>query len=574
MTTDSASSSQAMPKILIVDDQDSVRLLIRQVLSTDGYQIAESVDGRSALTLLPEFKPDLVLLDCIMPGMDGIELCRHIKESPDGQLLPVLMVTSLEDEIAVERAFAAGVSDYVTKPINFAVLRQRVRYLLKAGIAERQVRHLAFHDALTGLANRVLLRERLRHGIARAAREKKMLGLVFVDLDNFKWVNDTLGHSVGDQVLKSVAARLKQAVRDCDTVARLGGDEFVLLVENMVSSQHVATVAQKVLDSIHVPLRSGGRELRLGGSLGIAIYPNDGHEVEPLMTQADTAMYRAKQGGRNRYEFYTAEMGAVVQKRVLMADHLRSALAQENGLLLHFQPQIELASGRIEMLEALVRWQHPERGLLNAAEFLPLAEESGQVRALDEQMLRLVCRQLAQWRRDGVAVPPVSVNFSARHFQETDAVAKLARILEETGALGENLMLEISEQVTHADSAAIELALNALQELGIGVCVDDFGTGLTSLRNLQRYPINCLKINAACTRNLGATEGDSTTLMRGILMLAKALRVNAIAEGVETHEQALLLRQLGCKYALGYFFSKPMSAAEVPALLARVNGVG
>lgn len=240
--------------------------------------------------------------------------------------------------------------------------------------------------------------------------------------------------------------------------------------------------------------------------------------------------------------------------------------------MLHFQPQIELASGRVEMLEALVRWQHPERGLLSARDFLPVAEEAGLARQLDEQVLRLVCRQLAQWRHDGVAAPPVSVNFSARHFHEIGAVAKLACILEETGALGENLMLEISEHVTHHESADIELVLNALKELGIGLCVDDFGVGLTSLRNLKRYPIDCLKIDAAFTRDLGDGNDAAAELMRGILMLAKAFHLSAIAEGVETPAQAQALRELGCEYALGYFFSKPVTVAEVPALLAQFNG--
>ena len=573
MSNDDEVNPRLTAKILIVDDQLSVRMLLRQVLSDDGYVIEEAEDGPSALALFPDLKPDMVLLDCVMPGMDGIELCRRIKALPATEHLPVLMVTSLEDESAVARAFGAGVTVYVTKPINFAVLRQRVRYMLKASLADRQVRHMAFHDNLTGLPNRTLLTDRLRQGIARAARQKKMLGLVFVDLDHFKWVNDTLGHAAGDEVLKIISARLQQAVRESDTVARLGGDEFVLLLENLQSSQDVAGVAQKVLDSIQAPLTIGERDVHLGGSLGIAVYPNDSYDADRLMTQADTAMYRVKEGGRNRYQFYTAEMGASAHERISMVAHLRNALEQNNGLFLHFQPQIVLASGRVEMLEALVRWQHPERGLLSASEFLPLAEECGLVRLLDEQVLRLVCRQLAQWRSERVMVPPVSVNFSALHFHESDAVTKLARILEETGALAENLMLEISEHVTHGDDPGIELALNALKELGIGLCVDDFGVGLTSLRNLQRYPIDCLKINAAFTHGLGSVEDDTATLMRGILMLAKGLHVSAIAEAVETPEQALALRELGCEYALGYFFSRPMTAAEVPAMLIRFNGV-
>lgn len=572
MSIDFQFNSPAETKILIVDDQSSVRMLLKQVLSADGYQIEEAEDGISALARFPEWKPDMVLLDCVMPGMDGIELCRHIKELPDTQHVPVLMITSLEDEQVVERAFEAGVTDYVTKPINFSVLRQRVRYLLKSGFAERQVRHMAFHDILTGLPNRALLMDRLRRGIARAARQRKMLSMVFIDLDHFKWINDTLGHSAGDDVLKQTALRLREAVRESDTVARLGGDEFVLLLENLQSSQDVAMIAQKVLDAIQRPLTVNGRIVHVGGSLGIAVYPDDGLDPDFLMTSADTAMYRVKEGGRNCYQFYTAQMGAVVQKRISMVEALRKSLVQDGRLLIYFQPQVELASGRVQMLEALVRWQHPERGLLSASEFLPLAEDSGLVRQLDELVLRLVCRQLAQWRQDGTVVPPISVNFSARHFIESGAVAKLAHILEETGALGENLMLEISEHVTHQDSTGIELALNAISELGIGLCVDDFGVGLTSLRNIKRYPIDCLKINAGFTQGLGSAVEDTSALMSGILMLAKALGVSAIAEGVETHAQVQALRELGCEYALGYFFSKPVTAADVPATLKRLNG--
>ena len=305
MMTEVEPNLPLIPKILIVDDQSSVRMLLREVLSADGYHIEETDDGASALRLFASLNPDMVLLDCVMPGMDGIELCRRLKELPGAQHVPVLMVTRLEDESAVARAFEAGATDYVTKPINFAVLRQRVRYLLKAGRAAHQVRHLAFHDTLTGLANRALLMDRLHSGIARAARQKKLLGLVFLDLDHFKWVNDTLGHAAGDEVLQRISVRLKDAVRASDTVARLGGDEFMLLLEHLGTSHDLATVAQKVLDSIQAPMIIGKRTVHLGSSLGIAVYPNDSHAASQLMTHADTAMYRAKESGRNRYQFYT-----------------------------------------------------------------------------------------------------------------------------------------------------------------------------------------------------------------------------------------------------------------------------
>lgn len=550
-----------MPTVLVVDDQPSMRLLLRQVLTADRYHIEEVEDGAQALQRFADIKPDVVLLDCVMPGMDGIELCRRLKQIPGNDTLPVLMITALEDEGVVERAFKAGVTDYVAKPINFAVLRQRVHYLLQAGRAQRQVQHMAFHDDLTGLANRNLLMDRLRRGIARAARQKSRLGLMLIDLDQFKWVNDTLGHDAGDELLRQIGARLQGAVRNSDTVARLGGDEFVLLLEILPGTHDAATTAQKVLDAIQAPLSIAGREVRVGGSVGIAMYPDDGFEAGQLMTHADTAMYRAKEGGRNRFQFYTADMGEAVKKRLSMLNHLRHALAQSSGLTLHYQPIVDLRTGRVISFEVLVRWHHPEFGLLRAGEFLALAEETGLVRQLDEHVLRLVCAQLAAWRRDGVTVPPVSVNFSAHHFQEHGAVGKIARILEETGALGENLVLEISEHVTLRNEANVELALNAIRELGVGLYVDDFGIGHTSIGNLKRYPVDGLKIDKLVVRDLGRDE-NSAVLVRGVLSLAREFQLNVIAEGVERHEQAEALRALGCIYAQGYHYGQPVDAAQ------------
>lgn len=566
MTTENnrAADDADTPTVLVVDDQASVRLLLRQVLTADKYRIEEAENGAQALKRFPEVKPDMVLLDCVMPGMNGIDLCRLLKQMPGNETLPVLMITTLEDEGVVERAFEAGVTDYVTKPINFAVLRQRVRYLLQAGRAQKQIQHMAYHDGLTGLPNRALLMDRLRHGVARAARQKSKLGLMFIDLDQFKWVNDTLGYEAGDELLQQVGARLQDAVRNSDTVARLGSDEFVLLLEILPRTHDAATTAQKVLEAIQVPIHVAGREVRVGGSVGIALYPEDGFDPEQLITRADTAMYRAKEGGRNRFQFYTADMGEAVKKRLSMLSHLRHALAQNTGLTLHYQPVVDLRSGQILSFEVLVRWQHPEFGLLRAGEFLALAEETGLVRQLDEHVLRLVCAQLAQWRRDGIAVPPVSVNFSAHHFQEREAVSKIARILEESGALGENLVLEISEHVTLRNETGVELALNAIKELGMGLCVDDFGIGHTSIGNLKRYPIDSLKIDKLVVQGLGRDE-DSFVLVRGILSLAREFHLDVIAEGVESQEQAEVLRALGCLYVQGYHYGQPVDAAQAVA---------
>lgn len=556
-------------RILVVDDSVSMRLLLCEMLKEDGYVIEQSSSGSGALLVCERSPPDFLLLDLIMPDMDGIELCRRVRSTANGRDIPVLMVTSSDDPGSVERAFEAGITDYVTKPVFMPVLRQRVRSLMRAGAAERQVRHMAFHDALTGLPNRMLLSDRMQQAVQKAKRAKQLIATMFVDLDRFKWVNDTLGHSAGDELLRTVAARLQACVRGSDTVARLGGDEFVLLLEQLSSLDGVTRVAQKILDSIQAPISIAGRDVQVGGSIGIALFPDDGADAESLMRHADAAMYRAKESGRNRYCLFQSALGAEVERQMTMTAHLREAIASD-CLELRFLPQVNLRDGHIVALEALVRWRHPEHGLLNARDFMPLAEQTGLVRQLDEKVLRMVGRSIAQWRASGVDVPAVSVNFSAAHFRERNSVRHIAAVLDETGATAANLMIEVSEEVTLAQGDNVELALNAVRELGIGLCIDNFGAGPVSLANLARFPVDSVKVHPDIMRRMFDGE-RSNVLARGLLALTAIVGLNIVATNVETNEQANMLREMGFDEAQGFLFGPPIAAAELGDLLRRAH---
>ncbi len=560
------------PTLLIVDDSESMRMLLREMLITDGYRIVEASDGDAALEVFESLQPDMVLLDLVMPQMDGVTLCRRLRELATGGSVPVLMVTMSEDPQSVERAFAAGVTDYVTKPVHTAVLRKRVEYLLKAGAAERHIRHLAFHDTLTGLPNRMLLSDRLTQSLAQAKRHNRTIAVMFVDLDQFKWVNDTLGHDAGDDLLRIIAARLSACVRNSDTVARLGGDEFVLVLDGLRGPEDVTRVAQKLLDTIQAPMNISSREVRVGGSIGVAVYPSDGDDAEQLMKHADTAMYRAKEGGRNQYRFFKPQMGEAVERRMMMVSHLRDAIHANDGLELYFMPQVSLRDGRVVLIESFVRWNHPALGLLSARDFLPLAEQTGLARELDERVLRLVCENITAWRARGIELPAVSVNFSAAHFRERNSVGKIASILEDSGATAANLVIEISEFVTVGQGDNVGLALNAIKELGVGLCVDDFGAGTSTLANLVRFPIDAVKLDPGIVRAIATSPRDAM-LVRGLVALAAIIKLDIIAEGVETKEQLELMRELGCDQAQGYVFGKPFAAADLAAVLARHPGI-
>jgi diguanylate cyclase (GGDEF)-like protein/PAS domain S-box-containing protein len=431
--------------------------------------------------------------------------------------------------------------------------------------AEEQVRHMANHDALTGLPNRILLQDRLNQAIAYAHRNRSQLAILFIDLDLFKYINDSLGHQVGDVVLQMAAARLRACLREGDSVARLGGDEFVISLPVLEDSGDVGSVAQKVLDTLAQPFIVEGNELHVSGSIGISVYPGDGADAETLMRTADTAMYHAKEMGRGKFQFFTAALNQAAQQRLEVGMRLRHALAHDE-FVLHYQPQVDMESGRIFAAEALLRWQRPGDQPISCGAFIANAEESGLIVPIGEWALRQACRQLKMWREAGHLELKMAVNLSPRQLEVADFGAVIGQILDEAGVPADALELEITESILLQRSESNLSTLTGLRDMGVRLSVDDFGTGYSSLAYLQRFPVQALKIDQSFVHDIG-TDQHHTALITAIIAMANSLQLDVIAEGVETREQAAFLVAHGCHEAQGFYYSKAVPAQAFSDLL-------
>jgi diguanylate cyclase (GGDEF)-like protein len=431
--------------------------------------------------------------------------------------------------------------------------------------AQEQLQFLAHHDALTNLPNRALFLERLDHALTRARWTKRPLAVLFLDLDRFKNINDTLGHDIGDSTLQVAAKRLTGCVRDGDTVARFGGDEFTVLLEDLANSDDVPNVAQKILEALSRPFDVEGREFVVTTSIGISLYPSDGDDSLKLLRNADTAMYRAKEQGRNKYQFYSSEMSAKALEKFMLESSLRYALERQE-FLLYYQPQVNLATGKVTGVEALLRWQHPELGLVSPTQFIPVAEETGLMKFIDEWVLRTACAQGQAWRSAGLPPLTMIVNLSGRTFNEPRMMETVSQVLANSCFAPGMLELEITESVLmHNAQATVEM-LEQLNRMGLKLAVDDFGTGYSSLSYLKRFPIHTLKIDQSFVRDV-TSDGDDASLVTAIIAMGHALQLNVIAEGVETPEQLDFLRRHGCDGMQGYLFSRPLPVEEITRLL-------
>jgi diguanylate cyclase (GGDEF)-like protein/PAS domain S-box-containing protein len=432
--------------------------------------------------------------------------------------------------------------------------------------AENQILYQAYHDALTGLPNRLLFHDRLIQAMAQARRDRRGLAVLFLDLDQFKLVNDTLGHGAGDRLLQEISGRLRQAVGEGATVARVGGDEFTLLLPGVSSGEEVAPVAERLLAAIALPAEIGGHRLYVTTSIGISLFPADGHEAESLLTRADIAMYRAKELGRNGYQLCTAEMTAKAHERLTLETELRRAL--EGGeLALVYQPQARVADGRVLGVEALLRWRHPRRGLVLPDRFIGVAEESRLIVPIGEWVLCTACAEVEAWRRAGFPSMRVAVNLSGRQFQHPDLLRTIAAALAGTGLDPRALDLEVTESVAMQNVELTVGVLGALREMGVRIAMDDFGTGQASLSYLKQFPIDALKIDRGFVHDLGASRAGAA-MVTAIIDLAHGLGLSATAEGVETEEQLRFLRERGCDEFQGYLIGRPLPAAEARASLA------
>jgi diguanylate cyclase (GGDEF)-like protein/PAS domain S-box-containing protein len=693
-------------RVLVVDDDAGGRRLTRATLKKAGLEVSEAQDGEQALELMRTSMPDLVLMDVSMPVMDGFTACAALRALPGGARIPVIMMTGLDDVESIERAFEVGATDFITKPINWLILAQRVRYMLRASSAinhlnqnqrrlsnaqrigemgdwvwdvqrdrvvpseqawrifghdaedtslqgsgfmailhpedqdrvrqayeraiangdafaiehriiqsggalrhvhqqvevieydatgraaqlagavhditrrkdnEEQIRRLAYFDPLTGLPNRLLFTEQLLKGLADAERRNAQLAVLFVDLDHFKRVNDTLGHSAGDELLRVVSARLAQSVRPLDaisrapderegnSIARLGGDEFIVMLNELHGASDAAVVARRLVTALNEPVTVQGTEFYVSASVGVAMYPYDGDNIDTLLMNADTAMYRAKEAGRGGFQFYDRSMNARALERLVMETMLRRALERKE-FVLHYQARVSLDTGKIVGAEALIRWQHPERGLVAPREFISLAEETSLVIPIGEWALGEVCRQASAWQVAGLRMVPVAVNLASTHLRERNLPDLVARMLSQHAVAPGCLEIEVTESVLMADPELSFDTARRLNDLGVHLSIDDFGTGYSSLSYLKRLPISALKIDQSFVRDL-ASDPDDAAIITAIIAMAHTLKLKVIAEGVETEAQRVFLKNHGCDEFQGYLISHPVDAAAFARLL-------
>jgi diguanylate cyclase (GGDEF)-like protein/PAS domain S-box-containing protein len=460
----------------------------------------------------------------------------------------------------VPRAFSQDSVDFLSA----------VKNILAAALDHRctqdRLAYLAQFDTLTGLPNRTMYIERLSQALRRPDRDKRSVGVLFVDVDRFKSVNDELGHSGGDGVLARVAGRLQRCVHPADTVARLSGDEFALLLEHMATPEDAAMVSERVIASLARPFRVNGRELYVSASLGISISPSDGADPDALLKNADMAMYRAKQAGRNTYRFFVPEMNAQAAERLRTETELRGALARRE-FVLHYQPKASIETGLISGFEALLRWNHPQLGLVSPTEFIPILEDTGLINEVGEWVVLEACGQIRAWQADGLKACPVAINLSARQFNQSGLEASIARILERTQIDPNLLEFELTESILMSDSEDAVRVLGNMKKCGIRLSVDDFGTGYSSLAYLRRFPLDSLKIDRAFIRHITTDSGEAT-IAKAIISLAHNLKLRVVAEGVETEAQLDFLREHACDEMQGYLFARPMSAGDCARALA------
>jgi diguanylate cyclase (GGDEF)-like protein/PAS domain S-box-containing protein len=434
--------------------------------------------------------------------------------------------------------------------------------------AEETIRHQAYHDALTGLPNRLLFEDRLSVAIAQARRAKEILAILFIDLDRFKVINDTLGHNIGDQLLKVLGQRLVKCMRDGDTVARMGGDEFTVLLPTIKSKNDAIRAAERIFEILKPVFNLENHELYVSGSIGIAFYPQCGENPQTLLKNADIALYQVKDlGGDNNYKIYSSDTDDLSLERLSLESGLRQAI-ERNELLLHYQPRVNLNTGAVTGMEALVRWNRPHLGMVAPGAFIPVAEETGLILPIGEWVLNAACKQVKEWHNSGIQPGPVAVNLSARQLHQGDFLETVIRILNTTNLPPQFLELELTESLLMKNTDSINRLLHKLSDMGIQISIDDFGTGYSSLSYLKRFPINTLKIDQSFVRNI-TTDSNDAVIAQTVIRMAHSFGFRAVAEGVETLEQLNVLRSLECDEAQGYYFSKPLPNEDFETLLCQ-----
>ncbi len=602
------SAATGKARLLIVDDVRENREILRRRFERHGYHATEASGGLEAIDLIERETFDLVLLDMMMPDIGGLEVLARIRSKFSPGILPVIMVTAKSQSEDVVEALNHGANDYITKPVDFSIALARVvtqidrkraeekiqqmndelsrtNEALEGRVADRtkdlvqanlQLRsemeqreksqanivHLAHHDALTGLGNRLLFHKELNDAVAHRQRHGGDLAVLFIDLDGFKSINDTLGHGTGDSVLKHLATRMRNVLREGDKIGRLGGDEFAII--QFGNEHQAAALATRLIELTRVPFSVDNQRLVIGASIGIVVAQGDYQDSVQLLRAADLAMYRAKAAGRGRFQFFESEFDRQVQERRELEVSLR-AVVDEDGLEIHYQPLINVLTGRISGFEALSRWEDPQRGFVPPSTFIPLAEEIGLIGIIGQRILERACAEAATWPGEIT----VAVNLSPAQFLTGHLISAVKGALAASGLPPSRLELEITESIFLQGSDANLAVLSELGRLGVKISMDDFGTGYSSLSYLRSFAFDKIKIDKSFIQDISTSE-SSIAIVRAVCGLARSFGASTTAEGVETDSQLDQIRAEGCTEVQGYFFSKPLPASEIPALLARL----
>ncbi|RLA16594.1 MAG: GGDEF domain-containing response regulator [Gammaproteobacteria bacterium] len=545
--------------VLLVEDNSTDAYIIESILS-DVPDVNYNVQHVQALSDAQDAckvkQPDIILLDLSLSDAHGLATIEELKNAASDS--PIVVLTGNKDAETINSAIQAGAQDLLQKgEYNAKFLGKTIHYAIERKQSELELKHLAHFDPLTGIANRLLFIDNMTRAIAHAKRHEEILALMFIDLDDFKNINDTLGHDVGDELLIQVADRLNNVVREYDTVARLGGDEFSIILEDIDSVYNVDATTKKILKELEAPFKLCGQDMFIGASIGIALYPDAGIDTNTLLKNADIAMYQAKNNGKNNYHIFTELNDSESLARIKMESDLQKALSQDE-FELYYQPLFDLKTGEIHGAEALLRWNYPERDeLVPPIEFIPTLEKTGLIVPIGEWVLRTACLQCKHWHRQGMQDFHVAVNISPRQLQQSESEDWILQILHETGLDGKYLNLEITEDILLDNPEQANINIKRIREMGVAVSVDDFGTGYSSLSYLMNFELDILKIDRSFLSTL-ATNASTPVILKAIIQMAHGLGLQVVAEGVELSSQYDYLESQGCDMLQGYLFSPPL----------------
>jgi diguanylate cyclase (GGDEF)-like protein len=564
------------PIAIVADDEDLGRLLLSEALAQFGLEVSAHGDGAAALEAALTANLAIVLLDVDMPGLDGYAVCRRLRAEPRFANVPIVMVTGHEDATAIDLAFAAGATDFISKPVNWALLPRRLGYILRNAAAAERVERLAYYDPLTGLPNRQRCIETAEHLFTAAAAGGEEVAILYLDLNSFKRINDTFGHAVGDAVLRVVAERLQHTLEQFAgaqhhaSVARFGGDEFVILLRHAQARALATEVAQACCTAFKEPIAYEGLEFYSAPSIGLAVYPVDGADVQTVLKHADTAMYQVKSGAVTAVASYAPAMSSRLRDWLDLEARLRRAL-QEDALNLLYQPKFRLSDNGLCGVEALLRWCDPDHGEISPNRFIEIAEDSGLIIDMGAWVTRTACRQVRSWMDRGVALP-IAINVSGKELLHGDPARIIQNEAAAAGISPAMIEVEITETLLIKDSAAVRGALDGLRQLGCRIALDDFGTGYSSLAYITRFPPDRIKIDKAFISNVDRAPEDAA-IASAILSLGKNLKVSVTAEGIERSGQLQWLRAHGCDEVQGFLLSRPLSARDLEQRYLRDGGL-